>query len=82
MLEGDNFQEFIQSNISEPGSSVYSHGDGYKEPPNSMFDALDHNLQSYFRDAVETYEVKVYEISLICEKEVNTFYFCNRVELG
>ena len=47
-----------------------------------MFSALNKNVQTYFREAVEKYEVKVYELSLICEDSVHTFNFWCRVELG
>lgn len=52
------------------------------ESSNSIFDALNTNMQTYFKEAVETYEVKIYELSLICTESTHTFYFCCRVELG
>jgi hypothetical protein len=39
-------------------------------------------MQSYFTEAVEKYEVKIYELQMICGDFTKTFYFCCRVEIG
>lgn len=47
-----------------------------------MFDALDTNIQTYFREAVQKLDVKVYELTLLGDNFSQTIYFCCRVEFG
>ena len=82
IFEGEGFQEFVQLNFPDPEYSMREESkinqveESYIRSNNCMFDALNANMQTYFKEAVETYEVKIYELSLICADSIHSFNFC------